>query len=257
MYKVLVIEDEEIIRKGMILSIDFEAAGCMIIAEAANGEEGIQKIKELKPDIVITDINMPLKNGIELLEATQEELYSAIIISGYDDFSYAKQAIRYGVRDYLLKPIDPEEMAEALSHAIEQLDMKRQYQLNLQEKQQIEHVEVLDIKRSDLDADQVVDKMIGYIQKNYAHKIVMQDLCEELRYSEASLNKRFKQHTHMTFNDYLNRYRIQKSLELIRSKEFYLYDIAVLCGYSDYKYFSTVFKKYAGVSPNEFVARIK
>ena len=257
MYKVLVIEDEEIIRKGLILSIDFESVQCVIAGEASNGEEGVLKIREIKPDIVITDINMPLKNGIELLEETQNELYSAIIISGYDEFAYAKQAIRFGVRDYLLKPIDSDEMIEALKHAIQQIDMKRQYQHNLQEKQQMEHADVLDIKRSDLDGDQVVANMISYIQKNYAHKIVMQDLCEELKYSEASLNRRFKQFTTYTFNEYLNRYRIQKSLELIREHEYYLYDIAQLCGYSDYKYFSSVFKKYAGVSPNEFVAKIE
>lgn len=257
MYRVLIVEDEEIIRKGMMLSIDFEKAGCVIVAEAENGEEGIQKIRELKPDIVITDINMPLKNGIQLLEETQEEVYSAIIISGYDEFSYAKQAIRFGVREYLLKPFDQEEIEEALRCAIEQVDMKRQYLLNLKGKKQMEDVEVLDIKRSDLDGDQIVGNMIAYIQNNYSHKIIMQDLCDELNYSEASLNRRFKQYINMTFNDYLNRYRIQKSIELIKSNEHYLYDIATMCGFSDYKYFSTVFKKYAGVSPNEFITKIK
>ena len=94
MYRVVVIEDEEAIRKGIIMSIDFSALNCILIGEASNGVEGIKLIQEKKPDIVITDVTMPLMSGIEMIEQTLEYNYTSIIISGYDEFSYAKKAIK-------------------------------------------------------------------------------------------------------------------------------------------------------------------
>ena len=94
MYRVVVIEDEEAIRKGIIMSIDFSALNCILIGEASNGVEGIKLIQEKKPDIVITDVTMPLMSGIEMIEQTLVYNYTSIIISGYDEFSYAKKAIK-------------------------------------------------------------------------------------------------------------------------------------------------------------------
>ncbi|MEG0329416.1 MAG: response regulator [Longicatena sp.] len=257
MYKVLVVEDEEIIRKGLIFSTNFEKLDCLVVGEAENGQEGIAKIKELKPDIVITDINMPIVNGIEMIESTLDCGISVIIISGFNEFEYAKKAMKYGVSEYLLKPIDMDEMEEAIQHAIEQHNMKVQYENAKENKQHVKNIKVIEITKSEIEKDIVVGKMISYIKDNFAKKIVMQDLCKELNYSEALLNRKFKEYTTYTFNDYLNRYRIQQSVELIKEGKQYLYDVATLCGFTEYKYFSIVFKKYIGCSPNEFIKAIK
>ncbi|MEG2751695.1 MAG: response regulator [Anaerorhabdus sp.] len=213
MYKVLVVEDEEIIRKGLIFSTNFEKLDCLVVGEAENGQEGIAKIKELKPDIVITDINMPIVNGIEMIESTLDCGISVIIISGFNEFEYAKKAMKYGVSEYLLKPIDMDEMEEAIQHAIEQHNMKVQYENAKENKQHVKNIKVIEITKSEIEKDIVVGKMISYIKDNFAKKIVMQDLCKELNYSEALLNRKFKEYTTYTFNDYLNRYRIQQSVE--------------------------------------------
>jgi len=255
MYRILIIEDEELIRKGMRYATDFEQLGCVVVGEASNGEEGVEKIRELLPDILITDINMPLKTGIDMLKETSEYGYSAIVISGYDEFEYAREAMKYGVSEYLLKPIDPDELKEALDRAKLQRDMRRRYNTVKQQENALVHTSVLHDYSSI--EDQVVEKMIAYIRKHYGHKIIMADLSQELNYSEALLNRRFKEYTSYTFNDYLNRYRIQKAIELMKENTHYLYDIAVLCGFSDYKYFSTVFRKYVDCSPNEFLNAVK
>ena len=117
-YRVLVVEDEEVIRKGLIMSIDFEGLNCVLIGEASNGEEGAMLIKERKPDIVITDVTMPLMNGIEMIEQTLDYNYTSIIISGYNEFTYAKKAIRLGVCDYLLKPIDKKELNNVIQQEL-------------------------------------------------------------------------------------------------------------------------------------------
>lgn len=112
MYRVLLVEDEEIIRKGIRYSVPWEEYGCSVVAEAENGAVGEEKIAELRPDIVITDITMPVKSGLEMIADTREEYkYIAIILTGYSEFEYAQQAIRNGVSDYVLKPLDMDEMA--------------------------------------------------------------------------------------------------------------------------------------------------
>ena len=129
MFKVLIIEDEDIIREGLKFSLDWGKENCQIVGEAANGVEALEKITKLKPDILLLDLNMPLKNGLMVLkESYQTALYSTIIISGYDDFEKAKEAIKYGVTEYLLKPVDHEELIVALRKAREAIELKQQYQ---------------------------------------------------------------------------------------------------------------------------------
>ena len=119
MYRVLLVEDEEIIRKGIRYSVPWEECGCSVVGEAENGAVGEEKIAELQPDIVITDITMPVKSGLEMIADTREEYkYIAIILTGYSEFEYAQQAIRNGVSDYVLKPLDMDEMRTALEKAV-------------------------------------------------------------------------------------------------------------------------------------------
>src|SRR5690242_2899850 len=110
MYKVMLVDDEKWIIKSLKTSIDWHAHGFEIIAEASNGFEGLEKIKQLSPDLVFTDIRMPGMDGLELIRQTNElnKGISFIITSGYKEFEYAKKAIQYGALDYCLKPFEEE-----------------------------------------------------------------------------------------------------------------------------------------------------
>lgn len=124
LHSVLLVDDELYSRKGLIKLIDWEACGFHIIGEADNGEDALELIEQLEPDLVITDIRMPVLDGLGLIrevitENTADPVF--IIISGYDDFQYAQQAVRYGVHDYVLKPIDEVEFAETLTRLSEKL----------------------------------------------------------------------------------------------------------------------------------------
>lgn len=110
--RVLVVEDDFIVRKGIILSLEWEKEGFEICGEAANGIQGFQKVKETHPDIILTDIRMPGEDGLAFSQKVRDA-YPAIKIvtlSGYDDFAYAKQALKIGVFEYLLKPVDADEL---------------------------------------------------------------------------------------------------------------------------------------------------
>ncbi|WP_338553217.1 response regulator [Paenibacillus sp. KS-LC4] len=117
MLKIVLADDEVFVRKGLIELIPWEEMKFTIVGEANNGKEALEMIMELKPDLVITDIRMPLVNGLDLIRSVKEHGQLDpffIIISGYNDFNYAQQALRYGVHDYIMKPIDEEEMTAAL-----------------------------------------------------------------------------------------------------------------------------------------------
>ena len=119
MKKVLLVEDENLIRRGLKFQMDWTAVNCVVAGEAASGQEGLEQIQNLQPDIVITDIRMPDMDGLEMLAAGQAECpFDAIIISGYSEFEYAQQAIHLGVSEYLLKPVDLNELRACLQKLV-------------------------------------------------------------------------------------------------------------------------------------------
>ena len=127
MYRVLIADDEAIIREGIKCLLDWEKIGYTIADEAANGEQTLQKICTLDPDVVLIDIRMPGLTGLEVIRKAREAGFDKkiIILSGYSDFKYAQEAIRYGVQYYLTKPIDEDELSEILIAIRKQLDIDR------------------------------------------------------------------------------------------------------------------------------------
>lgn len=116
MRKVLIVDDEAMIREGLRYVIDWHTYGFEIVGTAENGEVGLEKIERYQPDVVIADIKMPGKNGLEMINAALEKQLSfyPVILSGYSDFDYARQAIQLGAVNYLLKPVNEEELIEIL-----------------------------------------------------------------------------------------------------------------------------------------------
>lgn len=252
-YKVLLVEDEEMIRKGLRYTFDWLKAECVVIDEASNGEEGLLKIRELKPDIVIADINMPLMSGITMIEQSMEEvLYSCIIISGYDEFHLAKKAIHLGVTEYLLKPVDQNQLNAALDRAKKQFELKRKYEIIEAHAGQFDDVLSFELASGQVKTSKHVAQMIRYIQDHYAEKISIQDLVDKLDMSATYLNQKFKAETSHTFNEFLNRYRIQQAMRRLKLGEDKVHVIASEVGFKDYKYFSLIFKKYANCTPTQF-----
>ncbi len=116
MYKVLIADDEEYIRNGLRYIMDWEEEGFEICGDAANGEVALQMIEQLCPDLVLMDIRMPKFTGLEVVKACHDKGLPCkfIIISGFSDFKYAQEAIRYGVENYLTKPIDDDELLNSV-----------------------------------------------------------------------------------------------------------------------------------------------
>lgn len=255
MYKLLIVEDEDIIRKGLIFMVDWLKVNCIVAGEAVDGEEGLEKIKEICPDIVITDVKMPFKDGLQMLEESIVQYgYEAIIISGYSEFEYAKKAITLNVTEYLLKPID----FEHLYHTIEKLTTKIEVSKKMREyMKSLEHIKatpILDVQLLKSPKSKYVGKMLEHIKVFYSQKISLTDLSRKYGLSSTHLNGTFKKETNYTFNDFLNRYRVLQAVELLKQDKMKVYEIAKAVGFQDYKYFIQVFKKYIGCSPSKFIS---
>lgn len=125
MYKIIIADDEPKIRRGL-KNLKWDTLGIEVVGEASNGQEALDLVKNQKPDIALVDINMPIMNGLELIQAinSMEASCMVIIISGYDEFEYAREAIKQGVFEYILKPVDRRKLFEIIKSALESLDNK-------------------------------------------------------------------------------------------------------------------------------------
>ncbi len=254
MHKVLIVEDEDIMRKGLMFMAKWQEVNCIVVGEAVNGQDGLEKIRKYQPDIVIVDINMPVMNGLEMLEKSIREYgYDAIIVSGYGEFEYARKGISLGITEYLLKPIDYPKLYEA----IQKIQAKRNADTKM--KNEIHQIDVEKKKFGILEYEErktgnrYIDLMLQTIHDKYPTRLALNDISEQCKISCTYLNVNFKNETGYTFNDYLNRYRIQKAVDLLRENQYKIYEIAEMVGFSDYKYFIKVFKKYTGCSPARFI----
>ena len=254
MIKTIIVEDEEIIRKGLLCTVDWLSMGAVVVAACADGKEGLEAIKLHQPDVVITDIKMPVMDGLTMVETAQNEGFEflPVVLTSYSDFEYARRSISLKVFDYLLKPVSDEKIAELLEKAAVRIEeIKRS-------KQAAELVsagadgESVTLKNMQVDNPHV-KYALQRIETDWKDHLSIEGIASELNISSSYLSRVFKTECGKTFLDFLNGYRVQKAVELLSTKEYRVYEVADMTGFSDYKQFHRVFKEYTSVSPTEFV----
>ena len=256
-YTVLIAEDEEIILQSLMRLPRWEELGFSTVIGAKNGQDGLEKIERYHPDLVVTDVKMPFLDGIGMLERSIGPLgYKAVIISGYEEFSFAKRAISLGVSEYLLKPIDIDELEEVVRRLLDQLPSARR-QSELGElpafcREQARAVLDIEAVRAAPIHNKDVLSLLDYITRHYAERFSLAQLSEQYHISSSYLNGKFKNATGYAINDFVNRYRILRSMLLLTGSDMRIYEVAQAVGFEDYKYFIMVFKKYMGVPPAKF-----
>ena len=153
MYKVMLVDDEKLILQGVLNIIEWEKLDMEVIHIAENGKEALDKYKENPVDIIITDINMPVITGLGLIKSIKEINTSVkfIVLSGYDDFSYARTAMKYGVENYILKPINEEELETALIDINKKIKYEKEKENMVLEKNRI----LMNILNGKFDSDEL------------------------------------------------------------------------------------------------------
>lgn len=229
MIKIAVVDDEELIRRGLSYLLEEAKRGYQVVGMFENGQKALDFLMNYDVDVIITDIRMPVMDGLSFLQKLQRlgKEYQVIILSGYDDFAYAQQAIRYGVKEYLLKPINKEELYQAID---------RNAAVKAESKERSAIAEVKEILEQEFDQP---------LDLNY--------LASRVYLTPKYLSKLFRTETGITIVRYLLSLRMEKAKKLLlENKELKSYEVAERVGYSDPVAFNKIFKKLVGMTPREY-----
>lgn len=248
MLKVLVVDDEPVVRRGIVLGVDWASMGCVIVGEAANGEDGILAVERYKPNLIITDVRMPGMSGIEMMNELRRRgcRAHAILLTAYSDFEYARAALQFGADDYLLKPFKNQELV----NAIDRVRRKEQ------ELSAMTHVDSMPLAKGD--KSKYVLQAMNYIAEHYADSgLNITGIAQHLGVSEGHLSHVFKKETNYTVVGYITQYRIHRAMGLLKDCRYKIYEVAEMVGYRDVTYFGSIFKKKTGMSPSDYQDRCR
>lgn len=253
MIKVLVVDDEHFVRKGIVLETDWSALGCGVVAEAENGYEALEAVRRYRPDLIISDIRMPKLDGIQMLKTLREEgnPVRVIFLTAYSEFEYAREALKLFAFDYLLKPFEDGELEAAVMRAREQIEAERG-----EDGQQDDKLLPLQLKNGD--KSRYITEALQYIAEHYSDTdISVGSIAESIGISEGHLSHLFKKETDYTVMAYITRFRIRAAMKLLGNCRNKVYEVAEMAGYRDITYFSSTFKKMVGISPSEYQDRCR
>jgi len=257
MYRVVVVEDSLLLRKGLVFTTDWSNLDCEVVGEADNGLEGLDTILAVQPDIVITDIRMPGLDGLQMIERLQgktEALF--IIITAYNEFEYARKAVKLGVMDYISKPIDDGDFQAIIRKTCLKVEQNHENEKIRSKLERIGDSRIMLFKEYLTGKDTIQGNYAGqavqYIEKHYREDFGVKEIARQLAVSEGHLSRLFKETTGYTIGDYLQNYRIRQACRLLSNPMAKIYEIADQTGYRDQRYFSVMFKKIVGLTPREF-----
>lgn len=253
--KVLLIDDEPVHVRGMIKYINWGKLGFDKVVGKHNAVEALRLLQKENFDLVVTDISMPEVSGLELIHRINlfGKQPGIIIVSGYNEFAYAQEAIRLGVCAYLLKPVKPEEVEENVLLLAE----KKQWKI-IERESKAEFAILDDILREPATDNRerknlhpVITKILIYIGKNYTKDITLWELAEEFCINESYLSVLFKKEVGINLSSYIKRYRANRAMELLKSSDMRISEIAYRVGYQNPCYFTEQFKKVYHTTPSE------
>lgn len=236
MHNTLIIDDEQSVHQAIRSLVDWASLGLCEPQSAYNGAQALELMESLQPAIAFVDMNMPMMDGVTFLSKATGRFPDAqfIVVSGYDSFDFARAAIRYNVLDYLLKPIDVDELLAALKKALPHLPQRP--------------------KESRLPAD-VAAEIRAYIDAHYGEDINLDKIAEKFYFSREYVGRIFRAQYGCAVYEYIQQVRMEQALKLLQNKKLSLQTIADCLGYSSADYFSKAFRRFYGISPRDYKNR--
>ena len=243
MYRVILVDDERLIIRGLSSVVPWAELGCEVAGVAYDGKSGLEMIRSLKPDIVMTDIRMPNMDGLTMLAAIRSEYprIQTAVLTAYRDFDYARQALTLGVCRYLLKPSNLDELKETVRLMASRLDaMPAQ-----KEEPEEETVQAA--------GNHLVRAALAYIREHCPEQhLSLGEVADHVYVSQWHLSKLLNRETGQSFFDLLGSMRISRAKELLADASMRIQDVAEATGFSDVAHFSRSFKRFAGCTPGEY-----
>lgn len=235
MKKILICDDELIIRQGIRKILGSITGDDLEIKDADNGMDGYKIMAVWYPDLVITDIRMPVMDGLAMMErAIATGIHSHyIVISAYRDFEYARTAMRCGVENYIVKPINRFELIGGVNKLL--------------------HINSQPHADADTPAlpgdNSSIARAIYYMENNFYRNITLEEVSQTVQMNPAYFSTLFKKQTGKKYIDYLTDLRMEKAQNLITSTDLKIVTIAGMVGYSSTKHFARIYKEKYGVTP--------
>jgi YesN/AraC family two-component response regulator len=250
--KAILVDDEAIIREGILRMINWDGLGVEVIADCPNAYLALDVMRDAAPDILMTDVKMPGLDGLALIEralAINPRL-ECIVLSGYDEFDFARNAMRMGVREYLLKPCSQAEMESALTRALQRIQSRPNEISTLDSLPALDNAAVPHVRRA------FVEQMAEYVQRHYQRpELSLQYLADNVAHMNADyIGKEFTREMGMKFSTYLMRERMERAKRLLAApQELRIYEIAEQVGLGhNPQYFSRLFYSYEGLTPKAY-----
>ncbi len=243
MYRALIVEDEDLMREYLEKNLSTICAEWYAADTAADGQEAIEKIEVSHFDGIITDIRMPAMDGLAMSKAIREKYpqMPILIVSGYNEFDYARKAVRLNIFDYLLKPVDEQELAAALSAMAIQAGKKQQ-------SERIEEGNEYVNEKT----DGLAQRALSYIQQHFSDPISLTSVAEEIGVSPAYLSTVFHREIGTSYSRTLLKFRMEEAARQLTQTNQKVQQIAQNVGFFSAKHFTHVFREYYHYSPMEF-----
>lgn len=247
MYNTVIIDDEWWTLQGISKTFNFTEMCFDVVLKTTDSSKAFEFIVKENPDVVLTDIRMPVISGIDLIKRIREKGLNTefIIISGYAEFSYAQEALRQGAYDYCLKPIKKTKANEILKGLAQHLANKK-------DRKELDISDTSNRKNVIYSDNGDFQKLLNYIEENFNQKIYLKDLSSKFGFNPNYACLLFNKYTNGTFSEYLTTIRMKKAVKLLKDSSLTIQQISDKTGYKDYYYFNKVFKKYYGFTPTEY-----
>ncbi len=242
---VLIVDDNILTVRALAQTIPWAQLGYAVAGTAGNGEDGLRMIEVHRPDLVISDIKMPGMSGLEMLHRASRDGMQVIFITGYQEFEWAREAVKLGAVDFILKPVDDAELIRAVHKA-----SARMAAPIAPEEQQAAPGPAQKLSF-------LVKNVLAYLQEHYCEDLTLQTLAEVFYVHPAYLSTVVKKETGRNFIHILTDLRMEKAKKLLRDPMVPIKDVSFACGFHDYAYFYQAFKKSVGQAPGEYRAEVQ
>ena len=259
MYSVLIVEDEPMMRQYLLNNLSLIHPEFQVVNVARNGKEAVSVLEKTAFDLIITDIQMPGMDGLSFVKQLRDAGSSipVIILTGYDEFEYARAGLRLGVAEYLLKPLNDSELCRVLEAIKGKIETKRNsvYLPDSWTDESIRDFLSRCFSGTNPNSEQanLSERAAAYISSHFTEPITQADVADALGITPAYLSSIFHEEKGESYTKFLTRLRMIQSAMLLKSNpDLTISAIAEQCGYLSDKHFISVFKKFFGTTPNEY-----
>lgn len=250
----MIVDDEPSALDELALYINRVGPEFHVTAKAQGAEDALFSLEMTSPDLVITDIRMPITDGLTLLQQIRETGWEgfAAIVTGHDDFAYAQQAMRLGVFEYILKPVFSDDILALLQRTKQLLDNEHVKKIKLRNELQAELHNQIPKEFDDCHLPLYIKQAKSFIKEHFAEPLSLTKVAKHVAVNPAYLSYSFTKYCGQNFLEYVTQYRITKAKEILLQTSSQIQEIAHQIGYTDISYFTRIFRRETGLTPGSY-----